>query len=116
MATERITVTVPEEALAVARAAVNAGRAKSVSAYISEATAERARREQRTQAIVDRWGPFPPEAFAWATDVLGSEGDSDSEAVHRADEWFERREAERLAMQARTTSGEEGGDGPMRAS
>lgn len=52
-------------------AAVAGGRAGDVSAYIAEAAAERVARDARPDEIERRWGPFPPEALAWARMMAG---------------------------------------------
>lgn len=69
MGTEKVTVTVPADVLAQARAAVAAGRARSLSAYVTEAVAERAERDRRASAIEERWGPFDADALAWANQI-----------------------------------------------
>jgi antitoxin ParD1/3/4 len=76
MATEKITVTVPAEVLASARAAVASGAAASVSAYVSEAVRDRAERDRRVKAVEKRWGPFDDEATDWARRIFES-GDGD---------------------------------------
>src|SRR6266511_2029256 len=62
-------VTVPEEYVAEAERAVHEGRSRSVSAYVSEALAQRSGRESLDD-ILDDWdrelGPPGPEAEAWA--------------------------------------------------
>lgn len=71
----RITVTVPKELLAIVEADVAAGRAPSVSAWVSEAMQQQAGR--RTVAeILDEMddhfgGPVTPEERAWARKRLG---------------------------------------------
>jgi hypothetical protein len=71
----RITVTVPKELLAVVEADVAAGRAPSVSAWVSEAMQQKA--GARTVAeILDEMddhfgGPVTPEERAWARKRLG---------------------------------------------
>src|SRR6266545_4239434 len=65
----KIAVTVPEEYVAEAERAVHEGRSRSVSAYVSEALAQRSGRESLDD-ILDDWdrelGPPGPEAEAWA--------------------------------------------------
>jgi Arc/MetJ-type ribon-helix-helix transcriptional regulator len=70
VATTKITVTVPDDILDQARAAVARGAASSVSAYAAAAIAERAERERKAAAILERWGPFSDEALAWANRLL----------------------------------------------
>lgn len=71
MATRKITITVDDEVLAHVRAAVDAGHAANVSAYISEATSQRAALEARATQIERRWGPFSAKAMAWARKAAG---------------------------------------------
>jgi Arc/MetJ-type ribon-helix-helix transcriptional regulator len=72
MATTKITITVDDDVLAHVRAAVNAGEAANVSAYIAEAAAQRAAREARAAEIERRWGPFSAKAMAWARKAAGA--------------------------------------------
>ncbi|HEX5493348.1 MAG TPA: hypothetical protein VFX70_02090 [Mycobacteriales bacterium] len=72
MTTEKVTVTVPCDVLAQARAAVDAGEASSVSAYVTQAVTQRVERERRAGAIAQRWGPFSDEALTWAWRVADS--------------------------------------------
>jgi Arc/MetJ-type ribon-helix-helix transcriptional regulator len=70
MATEKVTVTIPAEVLEQARAAVAAGLAASVSAYVTEAVRERASRERDVAEMHERWGPLPDIASEWANRLL----------------------------------------------
>jgi antitoxin ParD1/3/4 len=70
MATEKVTVTIPAEVLEQARAAVAAGQAASVSAYVTEAVRERASRERDVAEMQQRWGPLPDIASEWANRLL----------------------------------------------
>lgn len=72
MATTKITITVDDAVLAGVRAAVDDGRADNVSAYITEATAQRVEREARAEQIERRWGPFSAKAMAWARKAAGA--------------------------------------------
>lgn len=72
MATTKITITVDDEVLDRVRSAVGAGQAPNVSAYISEAAAQRVAREARAGEIESRWGPFSPKAMAWARHAAGA--------------------------------------------
>ncbi len=70
----RVTVTVDETAVRAAEAAVAAGRAPSVSAWVASAMTERARRESLTNVLADiraELGPATDEETAWARSVLG---------------------------------------------
>jgi hypothetical protein len=70
----RVTVTVDEETARTAEAAVAAGRASSVSAWVASAMAERARRESLADVLAEiraELGPATDEETAWARSVLG---------------------------------------------
>jgi hypothetical protein len=70
----RVTVTVDEAAVHAAEAAVAAGRAPSVSAWVAAAMTERAHREQLAEVLADirqDLGPATDEETAWARSVLG---------------------------------------------
>lgn len=70
----RVTVTVDHEAVAAAEAAVAAGQAASVSAWVAEAMLARARREQLRDVLAEiraELGPATEEETAWARSVLG---------------------------------------------
>lgn len=77
MAKPKITVTVEPEVLEQARAEVAAGRAESISAYVSGATAQRADRERRARAIEGAWGPFTEEELGFAAALLDGEQRAD---------------------------------------
>jgi len=70
----RVTVTVEETAVRAAEAAVAAGRAPSVSAWVAEAMADRARRDSLADVLAEiraELGPATDEETAWARSVLG---------------------------------------------
>ncbi|MHB8694420.1 MAG: hypothetical protein ACYDHH_24540 [Solirubrobacteraceae bacterium] len=70
----RVTVTVDQETIRMAEAAVAAGRARSVSAWVASAMAERARREGLADVLAEiraELGPATDEETAWARSVLG---------------------------------------------
>jgi len=70
----KIAVSVPEELVAEAEAAVASGRASSVSAYVSQALGEKTRRDRLIDVLdeMDReLGPPSPGAQTWARQVLG---------------------------------------------
>ncbi len=70
----RVTVTVDDDAVRAAEAAVAAGRAPSVSAWVAAAMVERARRERLTDVLAEiraKLGPATDEETAWARSVLG---------------------------------------------
>ena len=62
MSTERVTVSLPPEVLALARSAVAAGAADSVSAYVAEAMAARQAKTQALARLEDALGQRPPRA------------------------------------------------------
>lgn len=72
--TSRITVSLPAGLVDAANEAVKAGRATSVSAYVAEALADKAGREQLETFLAD-WreqvGPPSSEETAWAEHALG---------------------------------------------
>lgn len=80
MPTTKITITIDDDVLARVRTAVAAGRAGNVSAYITDAVAERVTREARAEEIERRWGPFSPKAMAWARKALGHPREPGDEA------------------------------------
>ncbi len=70
----RITVTVDQETVRAAEAAVAEGRAPSVSAWVASAMGERARRESLADVLAEirgELGPATDEETAWARSVLG---------------------------------------------
>jgi Arc/MetJ-type ribon-helix-helix transcriptional regulator len=73
MTTVKVTVTIPEEFVTKADEAVAAGRAKSFSAYVSEAPAERTDPDDPAVIVAD-WrkeiGPATEEERAWARSAL----------------------------------------------
>lgn len=74
MTKDKLAVTLPRELAETAREAVRAGRAASVSAYVSEAMAERAQRDRLVEtldAMDQELGAPSAEAETWARRVLG---------------------------------------------
>ena len=72
--TIKIAVSLPDELVAEAKAAVREGRADSVSGYVAQAMAERVRRESLAKLLdeMDReLGAPSAEAQAWADERLG---------------------------------------------
>lgn len=70
----RVTVTVDQDAVRAAEAAVAAGRAPSVSAWVAAAMSERANRENLADVLAEirtELGPATDEETAWARSVLG---------------------------------------------
>lgn len=70
----RVTVSVDPAVLAEAEAAVATGQASSVSAWVAEAMALRARRENLREVLAEiraELGPATEEETAWARSVLG---------------------------------------------
>ena len=72
MSTTKITITVDDTVLAGVRAAVDAGQAPDVSAYITEAAAQRVARGEWAGVIERRWGTFSSKAMAWARKAAGA--------------------------------------------
>jgi len=74
MTRQKIAITLPEEQVAAARRAVAAGRAASVSAYISEALARRDADDDLAESIAEIYAEtgLPTEdERTWARRVLG---------------------------------------------
>lgn len=73
----RITVSLPEDLVAAAHAAVAAGRAASVSAYVAGALRETSERESLADVLAE-WrvelGPPTEEEEAWVQDALAAMG------------------------------------------
>lgn len=70
----RLTITVDDELFDVARAAVKAGRAASVSAWVAEAMREKARARAELLADIDqmrREDPTTPKDIDFIAKVLG---------------------------------------------
>lgn len=70
MPKERITVSLDPQIVARARQAVADGAAPSLSAYIADATAQRADRDELTAVIWQTWGPFTPGELDYADALL----------------------------------------------
>lgn len=69
-----MTVTVDEDTVRAAEAAVAAGRAPSVSSWVASAMSERAHRETLTAVLSEiraELGAATDEETAWARSVLG---------------------------------------------
>lgn len=73
----RITVSLPDELVAAANAAVDAGRAASVSAYVARALRETTERQSLADVLAE-WrvelGPPTDEEEAWVQDALAAMG------------------------------------------
>ena len=74
----KVTVTIPTEVLEAAAGFVRAGRAPSLSAYISRALEQRVKEDQGPDEFLEllkQWdeelGPPSPEDYEWARRVLG---------------------------------------------
>jgi Arc/MetJ-type ribon-helix-helix transcriptional regulator len=69
----RVTVSLPEELVDAAHAAVAAGRAASVSAYVASALRDKLDRESVDDVLaewVTELGPLTAEDEAWVEDAL----------------------------------------------
>lgn len=74
MATVKVTVTIPEEELALAQEAVRGGAARSLSAYVTAALAEHRPGPSLLELVEDlraEIGPATEEERAWARTALG---------------------------------------------
>ncbi|MDR2565238.1 MAG: hypothetical protein LBC97_04095 [Bifidobacteriaceae bacterium] len=72
--TQKIAVSLPDEQVDSARRAVNQGRAKSVSGFISAAIARAEQEDSLIQLLEDldrELGPVSEEDLAWADRELG---------------------------------------------
>ena len=73
MTMEKVALTIPASVLRMAKKKVRAGRAKSLSAFVSQAVDEKLRRDELTE-ILDAMdadlGPPNKGARAWAKRVL----------------------------------------------
>ncbi len=70
----RVTVTIEQETVDAAEAAVEAGEAASLSAWVATAMAQRAQQEHLKAVLADiraGLGPATDEETAWARSVLG---------------------------------------------
>jgi hypothetical protein len=74
MTTAKVAITLPTDVLRLAKKQVNTGRAKSLSAFISEAVDEKLRRDE-LEKLLDRLdaehGVPNKAAQKWAKKVLG---------------------------------------------
>lgn len=73
MTMEKVAVTMPAKVVALAKKRVRAGRAKSLSAFVSEAVDEKLRRDELTEILdkMDReLGKPNRRARAWAKQIL----------------------------------------------
>ncbi|WP_436702083.1 ribbon-helix-helix domain-containing protein [Nocardioides sp. BYT-33-1] len=71
--TAKITVSLPDHLVEHARAAVEEGRAASVSAYVAQALQQKADREpigDFFEMFDEKWGPPTEEDTAWAREQL----------------------------------------------
>src|SRR5664280_808195 len=74
--TVKLAISLPSEQVAAARQAVSEGRSASVSAYVSQALAQREREESLADVLADlarELGPPSAEAYAWADSVLAAD-------------------------------------------
>ncbi len=73
MTTEKVALTIPVEVVRAAKKRVKAGRAKSLSAFVSEAVNEKLRRDELVEildAMDAKHGKPGKAAQAWAKRVL----------------------------------------------
>lgn len=72
--TKKITVSLPDDQVEQARRAVAAGRAASVSAYVTEALTRRSADDDLIDLLAEmdaEYGPPTAEDYAWAERALG---------------------------------------------
>jgi Arc/MetJ-type ribon-helix-helix transcriptional regulator len=72
--TIKLAISLPDDLVAAARQAVSEGRATSVSAYIADAIADRARNDELTELLADmaaETGRPDDEDRRWARSALG---------------------------------------------
>lgn len=83
--TTKITVSLPDEQVEAARAAVAEGRAPSVSAYVSEALARRSAEDELLHLLDDdeTREPATQKHRTWARRALGDEGPGPASAPKR---------------------------------
>jgi hypothetical protein len=76
MTMQKIAVTVPEETLASARRAVKAGRAESLSAYVSRAIEQKTMLDDLDtlleELLRESGGPVTPAEKRWADSILSA--------------------------------------------
>jgi len=85
--TTKIAVSLPDEQVEAARAAVAEGRAPSVSAYVSEALARRSAEEELLELLDEDEAagePVTDEHRAWARQALGVESPPEGASAKRA--------------------------------
>lgn len=70
---EKVGITMPRNVVSIAREKVRSGKARSFSALVSEAVAEKLERDQ-LQEVLDQmdaeYGPVSPERLEWADEVI----------------------------------------------
>ena len=73
MTAAKVALTIPADVLRLAKKRVKAGRAKSLSAFVSEAVDEKLQRDELTRILDDmdaRHGPPGKAARTWAKQAL----------------------------------------------
>lgn len=73
MAVAKVALTIPAEVLEAAKKEVEAGHAKSLSAFVSDAVYEKLRRDELAElldAMDVKYGPPKKSAQVWAKKVL----------------------------------------------
>jgi Arc/MetJ-type ribon-helix-helix transcriptional regulator len=81
MSKERITVSVDAELAAAATAAVQAGRAESVSAWVGEAMGEKAAKERRLAALAEAVRAYEAEHGPISDDEIVAQARADRDAA-----------------------------------
>ncbi|MDQ3469155.1 MAG: hypothetical protein M3487_05250 [Actinomycetota bacterium] len=87
MRKQRLTVSIDPDLAAAATAAVNEGRAESVSSWVSDAIADRAARDRRLRALASAVAAYEAEHGRIDTAELAEQAraDRDAAAAVRAD-------------------------------
>jgi hypothetical protein len=78
---ERLTVTVDPALIQAGQAAVDSGRAESVSAWVNLAMAERAAKERRLAAMGDAVAAYEAEAGSISAEELSAQARADRESA-----------------------------------
>jgi hypothetical protein len=81
---QRITVTVDDDIVDLARRDVQVGRSSSISAWVNDAMRRKALARLRLELELDearRSDPYTAEEIAWAADILGTDADQLAELL-----------------------------------
>ena len=95
MTKRRITVTIDEDLLEAAGAAVNAGSASSVSAWINEALADKCEQQRRLEALGEAVVDYEAEFGRITPEQIAERRRLDREEAERVRGEWQQRRAER---------------------